>query len=358
MDTVIIKITGLKKFNIKNLSWFVPELSRRDYYALSPTEQKSTAPYLRKFLFRPHWQSEYLPKVELFENLSKTCRDIEYVLKIEFSVPKLLYGNSLQEVAEKDMKKILTKLKDRLLSVGIGTSEEILADARVSAVHFCKNIPLPQGMAMKELLKELARVDINKVVDVTSTQFKSGGQVLNVYSGTIERSFYDKISDALRPKNKRSDKKRIDQERAVIERYGLEKREVFRYEYRIKKTQTVLREINKALGRAPKTFVAFKELFTDGLFKKMVVGSWRELVQRPENQLALLGSTDISGLLPHILGKAKDAKSSGHSMNKALISYGLARATGDHGVKELRRQIFSKWHKDHSERFNKKLKIA
>ena len=96
-------------------------------------------------------------------------------------------------------------------------------------------------------------------------------RVLDIYSGTVERVFYDKVADAMRPKVKRKDKGQIKHERAIIERYGFQKREVFRYEYRLKKGQTVMREMNTALGRNPKTFVAFKDLFTPNLCKTIIL---------------------------------------------------------------------------------------
>ncbi len=199
--------------------------------------------------------------VEIFETLTEDRKDIRYILKAEFSVPKLLYGNSLQEVTEADKDKVFSALQSSLAIVNIMIEKSIIANARVSGVHFCKNIPLPVTLKMREVLNELKRVDISKAVDVMSTQFKNGGRVLNIYSGTIERSFYDKISDSMRPKNKRSDKSHIDYERAVVEKYNLQDREVFRYEYRLKKMQTIKREINGVLGRDALTLVVFNDLF-------------------------------------------------------------------------------------------------
>ncbi len=357
MDTVIIKIYGPHKLQIMNKSWFLPELTKREYSQLSPTEKQSMRPYLRHFVFHPPHQEGYLPKVEIFETLTKGRDGVQYILKLEFSVPKLLYGNSLQEIVEGDKETVFLRLKSCLANVGITIEIRDISEARVSGVHFCKNELLPTTIRMQEILNELELVDISKVVDITRTKFKKGGGVLNVYWGVIEQCFYEKVSDALRPKNKRSDKGRIDYEREIIKRCNLQDCEVFRYEYRVKKTQTVMREINAVLGREPKTFVSFSDLFTPGLFKKMILKSWRGLIQRPENQLALIGSKDNLGLFLHILAQAKKLPKQ-HSMNRALISYGLARAIRDHGAKEVRRAIFSIWDTDHTERLTQKIEAA
>ena len=358
MDTVIIKIYGPRKFQITNTSLFLPEFTRREYSQLSPTEKQSTRLYLRHFILKPPHQDGFLPKVDIFEVLSKSRDAVQYILKAEFSVPKLLYRNSLQEVSERDLDGVLSALKKALGGVGIIIEGDTIAGALVSVVNFCKNAPLSQNIRMQEALSELKRVDISKVVDITLKEEKNGGRWLHIYSGTIERVFYDKVADAMRPKVKRKDKGRINHERDIIERFGLQNREVFRYEYRVKKAQTVRREVNAALGRAPKTFVAFKDLFAPDLCKTIILKSWRGLIRRPENQLALLGPADDLALLLHIFAEAKKLGGDAHSMNRALISYGLARAIRDHGAKEARRAIFSIWNTDHTERLTRKIEAS
>lgn len=357
MDTVVIKIYGPRRFQISNKSWFLPELTKREFDQLSDTEKHSTRLYLRHFVFHPPHQDGYLPKIEIFETLNTSRDQVVYILKAEFSLPKLLYGNSLQEVSGSDFERTLLSFKNALGQVGILIGEETIANARVSGVHFCKNVRLPRTIQMQEILSELQRVDINKVVDVTKKEFKHGGQVLHIYSGTIERVFYDKVSDALRPKVKRKDKGRIGRERGIIDEYDLTHREVFRYEYRIKKAQTVMREVNTALGRKPKTVVVFKDLFTSGLCKTMLLQSWRGLLQRPENQLALLGPIDNLGLLMQIISNAQNHGKI-HSMNNAFAAYGLIRAINEHGAKEVRRAISANWNNDHPERLTRKIEAA
>ena len=362
MDTVIIKIYGPNKFQFRNKSLFLPELTSRKYEDLTPTEiqsRNSTRSYLRKFILHPKPSDEYIPRVEVFETLSKKFNKIIYILKITFSAPKMLYWNSVQEVDENDKQRILSTLKRALESVGIIlVNTEVIENAILEAVHTCKNIPLPKTMRMREILNELRRMDISKAVDVTETQFKNGGRVLNFYSGTVERSFYDKVSDSLKPKNKRSDKGRIDYEKAFIEQYNLQDQEILRYEYRLKKTQTTKSAVNALLGRPYETQVVFNDLFTPNLLKNLIRNSWRKLIEKPENQLSLFGKIDKLGLFLHILSEAKKQNATAHGMNTALISYGLATAIQDHGAKEVKGAIFDVWNSDHSERLTKKIQVT
>jgi hypothetical protein len=138
----------------------------------------------------------------------------------------------------------------------------------------------------------------------------------------------------------------------------LQDREIFRYEYRLKKNQTLKRDVNAALGRPYQTTVLFRDLFEPDLCKNLVLNSWRELIQRPENQLPLLGETDDLALLHHIMEGAKKQGGNGHSMNRALTSYGLTIAVRNHGAKEVKRAVFGNWNEDHSERLTKKMQTA
>jgi hypothetical protein len=245
-----------------------------------------------------------------------------------------------------------------LENVGIIVEIEALENATLEAVHACKNIPLPKTMRMREILAELGRMDISKAVDVTETQIKNGGRLLNFWSGTKEHCFYDKVSDSLKPKSKRSDKGRIDYEKVFIEHNQLQHREIFRYEYRLKKTQTTKSVINTLLSRKHDTQVVFKDLFTPNLLKNLILTSWHKLIERPENQLSLFGKIDRLKLLLHIFSEAKKQGEKAHSMNNAFISYGIATAILDNGAKELRGVVYEGWNKDHPERLTKKIKIA
>ena len=357
MDTVTLKLYGPKKFSFTKKDWFLPEIGSRKYFNLTATEQQSNKPYLKKFILKTPPETKYTPQVEVFETLDKENKQVKYIMTITFSVPKLLYGNSVQEVSDKDLAKAVSVLKHTLERAGIIVSNKDLFDARVSAVHFCKNIFLPKDILLQDVLADLQRVDISKTVDVTTKETKNGGHILHIYSGVVERVFYDKVTDAVRPKNKRKDKGHIDYERQVIEEFGLHHTELFRYEYRIKKGQTVQRVINKALERKPLTWVTFRDIFTEGLHQEVLWQSWRELVGKPENQLALIGPADRFKLLLHIIENAK-ASGLAHSMNKALIAYGILMIIKDHGAKEFKRLMFKHWTPDHPERLNKKIKEA
>lgn len=354
MDTVIIKLRG---FKTRNVSHFLPELRKRSFSDLEATEKHSTRLYLRSFRFDPPQQDAYLPKVEVYETLNEKRDGVEYTLQATFSIPKLLFGNSVEEVSESDFERVVAAFRKALYSAGIEVSEDAIRNARVSTAHFCKNVLLPREIRMQEILADLKRMDISKAVDITEMEYKHGGQVLHAYSKTVSRVFYDKVIDATRTKAKRKDKGRMELERALIDRYGLGKREIFRYEYRLPKHQTLKSVVNTALERDYLTPILFKDLFTPNLCKTVLLKSWRDLIQRPENQLSLLAPKDDHTLLLHLMDGARK-RGAAHSMNRAFISYGLTLAVRDHGAKEVRRAASVVWNTDHTERLTKKMKDA
>lgn len=357
MDTVILKINKPYGFKVQNVSYFLPELRKRRFEDLEKTEKNSLRRYLRSFRFDPPHQDAYLPKIEVFEALNDKRDGLVYTLQATFSVPKLLFGNSVEEVDENDLGQVVSAFRKALRGAGIEVSDEAVKNARVSAAHFCKNVLLPREIRMQEIIAELKRMDISKAVDITELEYKHGGQVLHVYSKTVSRVFYDKVIDATRTKAKRKDKGRMDLERALIDRYGLGRREIFRYEYRLPKNQTLKRDVNAVLGREYATPVLLKDLFTPNLCKTVLLKSWRDIIQRPENQLSLLAPKDDHTLLLHLMDGAHK-KSAVHSMNRAFISYGLTLAVRDYGAKEIRRAVSAVWNTDHTERLTKKMKDA
>jgi hypothetical protein len=174
MDTVILKIYGPNKFQIKKKHFFCPEIASRKYNELSETEKQTRRYYLRKFVLKAPLQSNYVPVIDILETLDKVNKKIIYILIIQFSLPKLLYGNSLQEASDTDFAKAVTGLQKALETLGIIVEKDTIINARVSAVHFCKNIILPKDIRLQDILSELERVDISKAVDVTKKEMKNG----------------------------------------------------------------------------------------------------------------------------------------------------------------------------------------
>jgi hypothetical protein len=194
--------------------------------------------------------------------------------------------------------------------------------------------------------------DLRRVVD------KNNSKVVHLYSNTREWVFYDKIEDLRKPRSKRMDKQRTDYEKDMPTLLGIDDAEVFRFEYRLKKAQTIRSEINSSLGKNYSEVVSFGDVFSDDLCKKIITNAWGRILSRPENQLALLNIDNPLSLLLHVIDTACKHDSGAHSQNKALWSYGLAMAIKHHGAKTIRQELEKRWSSKAGERINEKLETA
>src|SRR3990167_3297878 len=328
MDTIQFRITDREKFRVASWALFTPEFSIRKFSELSAQERirarNPKVPYLRHFVLHPEVEKDItVPKVEIYEKVDISKGEVKYELVISGSLPKILNENNIEEISVADRKKIIETISSKLRMIGIDLSPFIIPGAYVSVVHFCKNI----------------------------------AKVVHLYCGTREWTFYDKIEDLRQPKSRRTDKKRTAYEKEILEMRDLGSLEVLRYEYRLNKNQTIKSELNKLLGRPYETQVIFSDLFRNGLWQEVLLSSWKNVIKRPENQLALLSFDNPLELMLHIFRKAKETDTSAHSQNKALWSCALALLVKFCGAKTVKEELNKVWaNKD--DRLSEKLDTA
>ena len=81
-------------------------------------------------------------------------------LKIEFSAPKLIFGNNFEELRDSDdLEIVLTALHNALVSMGIEIAYDTLLNAKTSMIHYSKNIlnkkeKHHQNQSQRELLQK------------------------------------------------------------------------------------------------------------------------------------------------------------------------------------------------------------
>lgn len=115
--------------------WALIKNARARYSAIK-SKQNATKKELLSGIYKPHLTLAY------HRGLQGT---VELLLKIELSLPKLLYGNNFNELRYKDFTALTQKLSAMLATMGIITTPETLAQAPVLAIHYSKNIPLTDG---------------------------------------------------------------------------------------------------------------------------------------------------------------------------------------------------------------------
>lgn len=176
---------------------------------------------------------KYMPRLTMFKRYTRA--GAAYLLAVEFSAPKMLYGNNFDELTESDFERLIEALQVALYELlDHRFFKHQLANAEVSAWHPSKNIVFLDYTACQTILNTIAKLDISRVYDLQKTNFRDG-HVVHVHSNSLDIAFYDKMAD-LR-KAKVSDKRAFEKN-SLIQLNLLEKLEehrpleVFRFEVR------------------------------------------------------------------------------------------------------------------------------
>ena len=116
----------------------------------------------------------YVPRLTLGPRRNLQGRR-ETMLKVELSLPKLLFGNNLEELQYKDLPKILTVLVKVLGQMGVKTTEEAIANAPVLAVHYSKNISFTDGATPYHFINKIRAANVERSLDVNQTDYRNYG---------------------------------------------------------------------------------------------------------------------------------------------------------------------------------------
>ncbi len=320
IDTIIISIPRDKVINVLS----------PDQTSLGWARQSSNSSYA-KFIRNPSKRDLetglYFPRLT---GINRTIKGhLESLIKVEFSIPKLIYSNNLDELEEKDFLEVICTLKYRLLRMGIAVQEKYLINAPVSAVHYSKNIQLTDGFTSQYVLSELSKIDMRKSFDFSKTRFMNDGQ--SIYAYTISHSFvvYDKVADL-----KKDDKRAIDKDQTHYQQSlfddlkDKEMYEVLRFEVRLSQKRK-MNSLFKKLGI--KENPSFKEAFSTGTSQKIVNHYWQTLVSSNSMLLFSFISTP-KDILRQILVANPKLKP-----KQALYFANLVNMTKDgNGTRELR----------------------
>jgi len=202
-------------------------------------------------------------------------------LYIELSLPKLIYGNNLQEVTDDDFDTIILKLKDVLAEMGVEVETSVLINAHVSRFHSCKNVIMEQGVSAQYVISQIAKEDLGARLGNGQTHYQNGGYCARFRTNEYEIAVYDKIADIKQLKT--SAKKCVDCEahREIqnidIDKY--EKLQVLRLEIRLNKAKVIHRKLESAgvTTLAKKQNITFQDIFNSEITQKLNVYFWKKI---------------------------------------------------------------------------------
>ncbi len=276
----------------------------------------------------------YRPRLTLTKR--KSTAGFSVTLRIEFSAPKLIFGNNFDELCSEDFETVLAALHKSLMAMGIRVLVDDLRAARVSAIHYSKNIAFTDFTTCSMVMSELERIDLNQRLDLSRTDWRNGGHAVRYHANSFEITFYDKMKDLRQAK--------ISEKRAIEDDYRpqldifkdraafLKQLEILRMEVRLG-TRAKIMSIMKRVGATIEP--TFAALFDASIAKDVLGLFWAEVRaqlpvidlardRRPEDVFAELavaakGSARVGTLLQQ-LGAAMLVGSVGFRAAGAILS--------------------------------------
>jgi len=268
----------------------------------------------------------YYPRLTGYKRKYRDERNV----KIEFSIPKIIYNNNLDEVEENQFDEVVNALKNRLREMGIVATENTIKNAGVSSIHYSKNIILEDGYTVNQVISELNKIDLKKTFDFAKARFINDGQSLYLHTTSHEFTIYDKLADM-----KKDKKRAIDKDQTMIQRTlfnQIEKKktlsEVLRFEVRLGK-KVKMDSLLEKLGYSK--HMNFEQVFKKEISQKVVTHYWETLIT--ERNLGLFtiqnSDKDILRSVYRAMPKIKP--------NRAIYLTGLLLLAKDgNGMRELR----------------------
>jgi hypothetical protein len=253
-------------------------------------KQNGTKKELLNGIYKPHLTLAYHRGVQGV---------VELLLKVELSLPKLLYGNNFNELQYKDFKAIIDKLVVVLASMGVIVTSEDLALAPVLAIHYSKNIPLTDGSTPYHYINKIKEANVRLSLDTNQTDYRNEGHSYKWHCNSYEVVFYDKIKDL--EKARQSSKRAMEKDNELQQHLfkTFEKRhklEFLRMEVRLNK-RAKIKQLFKSLQ--VNADLTFKKLFKPAIAKKVLLRYIGEL-ERNRSQLLNFKAGDDKSFLAQL----------------------------------------------------------
>lgn len=277
---------------------------------------------------------KYFPKLTIYKDYNN-----ENQLIIEFSAPKLVFGNNFEELQTADFSRVINELLGRLSGLDIEISRETLENAKVFSIHYSKNFEL-ENISSNQIINTIEKLDISKRLDIAKTDYKNCGQIVRFHANSYELAFYDKVADLM--KSKISDKRAMENENVIQQELlkTVDGKEILRMEVRLNKPKKIRHTFKKC--NIENVELIFNQLFDNNISKKVLNYFWNEFIEKSIYIVCQSGN-DTSV----ILSKCALA---GINPNKSLKIAGILSSIKENGCRKIKEKLkyskFAKYIKD------------
>lgn len=253
---------------------------------------------------------------------------IETSLIVEFSAPKLLFGNNFEELENGDFEKIVDILQAKLKEMQVRVDKDSINNAGITAIHYGKNFVLEDAPSSL-VISAVEKMNISKRLDINKANFKNGGQAIRFHAKSYELTFYDKVKEL--EQSKISDQRVMenDNEIQIDLLEVLLNKEILRMEVRLNKPKKI-KQVLKACS-IEKEKLTFKELFNKRISGFILNHFWDKYIKSSMN--AVLTDSDSS---IELINKIKESPCRD---NRLLQVFGAIKIINDEGYCTLKKIV-------------------
>jgi len=331
IDTITIRLSQSEfrilnhdKFSPDCYHFFYPPYSRMGAKAYLDAYQNPTRAELK--------EGNYKPQLTLRKR-NQTPEPSIY-LYIQFSAPKILYNNNFDELKNSDLDEIMNKLSASLKNMGVMLRIKDLGNAKVTKIHYSKNIILPEFIIPSMVIGEIKKVDFNLHNELTERDYRNAGHSIRFHTNNYELIIYDKKKDL--QKSTHSDKRSIEKGNSIQLKLfdNIKKKkqfEVLRIESRLNNTNW----IKKELGISKKDQTLYS-LFKSELSCKLLSKSWKAVLDR--YRLLRCEIEDKESFLATFMINNPDVR-----LTNVLATYGFLELAKHIGIGKFRNLVNNKY---------------
>jgi len=327
IDTVVLRIPWVD-FTIARHDLFAPNA-----YGLfnPPYLPFADQPYI-KCVQNASKQDEalkiYKPRLTLYKHIVKGGFSMS--LHIEFSIPKLLFGNNFDEITTQDFSRVIQVLHEKLLKMGVLIKPAALWQAQVHVAHFSKNIAFTDGTTVSLILDRMYKAKVHGRFDLNTVDYRNGGELLRYHTKAFSMVLYDKIAELRYSKARAIEKKdrlynpHPELFAAVRKKIPLE---VLRLEIRVCERRKLAK-----LSSLPVKELTFENILHQELAQQILLQHWQGIYE--QLKVVLLQEMDVLEQLEYIAKQKPQARA-----QKLFALVGVSEIIKKYGYRDLQKRI-------------------
>lgn len=263
-------------------------------------------------------------------------------LRVQFSIPKALFGNNFDEVTDNDLDRVVDWLETKINGWGgVLLLPHFIKKAEVSAVHYSKNLVFQDGHRCQYILQLLGRAEVSQRLRFNRCDYRNEGECVKYHTNNYELAFYDKIKDLEQAKisSKRSEEKQeavvqlnlLDDLTEARDKKGLE---VLRIELRLNRRGVIRKKLTEAGVEVDR--LTLDKLFNGQWSKAVLLHQFDQITQNYPKLMENEHDSNEIYLLNFFVANPKA------SIMEVMASLGMKELIKRYSLREIRAMVRTK----------------